>query len=245
MKKIILIVICFSLAVTLYSYDKMRYITTVDGIIYNDGTYFFEWEEVALTPVSESLLINIRISADVTKYWQRFLLQGGVVYVWAPGLYSEAVYGPAMDDEGTLSHEGYAETTFEKERYTLSARLKLGSYPDDDLWFLLPDVGGSYLFTPFYTLKGKYYFGIDSDMVLNNSLQLENRFTLNERLRLDLIMTGGVESADSERTFSHEIGLKGQLTIKKNMNLRYFTNYLNEGDNLLGWENTLTFDISF
>ena len=229
----------------LFSIEGLRDIVTVDTYLYSDDTYTVKVEEVVLVPLGESLYFNTKIQAQITDIWQRYLLQAGVVYIWSDGLYTDFVYGVGTDQDFILSHEGYCETTFEKDKYILSTRLKLGFYPHESTFFVAPDASALYNFSNFYGLKGKYFYGYDSLENINHSLQIENRFRWTDSLSTDLITTGTYHIDSDESYWPFEVGVKVNYTIKKGLALRYLINYLKPDDDIWGIENSLTLDIKF
>lgn len=231
--------------VLLFSFEGTRDIATLDTYFYSNDTYTIKLEEVVLVPLRDSLFLNTKFQAQITDLWQRYLLQAGVVYVWSDGLYSDFLYGVATDQDLILSHEGYLETTYEKDNYILSARIKIGFYPHDDTYFVAPDASALYYFNDFYGLKGKYFYGYDSLENINHSLQLENRFRWTSTLSTDLITTGSRYIESDGSYWGYEVGVKVNYVVKKDMKLRYLINYLKLNDDIWGIENSLTLDIKF
>jgi hypothetical protein len=247
MKKMgfLLWIFCLFPLAMLFPLEGVRDIATVDTYFYSDDTYIIKVEEVLLVPLGESLYSNTKFTTQITGYWQRYLLQTGIVYVWSDGLYTDAIYGVATDQDFILSHEGYCETTYETEVYIFSARLKMGFYPHDDIYFLAPDTSALYFFNDLYALKAKYFFGYDSLDNIDHTMQIENRFKWTESLSTDLITTGSYHTDPDESYWPYEVGVKVNYTIKDGISLRYLCNYLKPDDDTWGLENSLTLDVKF
>lgn len=241
---LIIINLIFSIT-SVFGKDPVRNIFTFDSIVYNNDTYEWSLEEVFLLPVHDKVLIEARIKTLFTNYWQRYLFQAGIVYVWMPGLYSELVYGVAFDQDGNPSHEGFFETTYESERYIISGRYKMGFYPENDAYFLLANVGGAYNFTSLYGLQLKYYLGYDSNEIWTHSIQAENRFNWNKYFSTNLVGTVGVSIDDSNIEVPFEVGIIAVVRFNPKIKLRYLFNYVQPTKELWGIQNTLSLDISF
>lgn len=245
MKKFFVVFVFVISISSIHAAGQVRDILTFDTIFYNNGNFNLGIEDVLLIPIGDKFLIEARVDVEFTNLWQRYLFQAGAVYVWGGGIYSELVYGLAFDQSGTLSHEGFFETTYEGESLLLNARYKMGFYPNVNSYFLITNVGAKYQFSSLYSTQIKYFFGYDSADIFTHSLQLQPGFNWNDFISTDILGTVGVELSSNNIEIPYEIGMLVVFNFSNNFKLRYLFNYKSTNSEVWGIQNSITIDLSF
>lgn len=239
---VLFLVVPFLLTAQEYNF---RNILDFNYIDYSNDTYIFETEDTLLYYYSPTVIPLARLTVSKKNYETRTMFQGGLVWIFLPGIYSEMLYGLSTNEDGDLGQDGYVEVVREGDTTVASARFRAGYDHATDVLYIIPDASFKKQFTPLYSLKAKYFFGYNSEDFASHSLQLENGFTFRKYYTATLITTGITEEINEEWQNSWSAGLRLEGTFSKRVTIKYLFQYHSRPNDVWGIENGLTFDWEF
>lgn len=179
-----------------------------------------EVEAVGLLDIEGPLLVSLRGG------WQRLYgvdylrLQAGLVAVWAPGLYSELVFGPRLAAAGGWALDGALETTLERDRWSVFGRVKALVELGTTGSLFVASAGGDYAFAPWYRLAPRIYAGGNSAGESSVALVLLNEFGLGSRWTLLAGGEIGLENTAAGRSWPWGASLGAGFAVSKGFKLK-------------------------
>lgn len=179
-----------------------------------------EVEAVGLLDIDGPLLLSLRGGWQGLQGVDYLRLQAGLVAVWAPGLYSEFVFGPRLAAAGGWALDGALETTLERDRWSVFGRVKalveLGSSGS----LFVASLGGGYAFASWYRLAPRIYAGGNSAGESSAALVALNEFGLGSRWVLVAGGEIGVENTAAGRSWPWGPSLGASFAVSKGLKLK-------------------------
>jgi len=229
--------------------DEFRDIVSVTGDVYFDNTYFIESENVFLAQLVPTLSIQVGLKRDdyLPDWAYADQVSFGPVVSLTAYVYFVADYGITFDSDGSLSHEGNIEVTFENDTTSGAFGMRGDFFPVTGYFYVLPSV--SALFHPVDQLGlfGKVFLSWDATNTVTVSLWNENTWTFNDVIAARLGFTLGWANGLG---WSAIAGADWSITpsLKLRYNFQYLSNtieYVTAPVTKNGIENALVMDVKF
>jgi hypothetical protein len=228
--------------------QDFRNIASFQVDTYFDGEFETTLDEVFLARLTDLVTLETKIEQRSGSGNGLTFLYLGPIFTWAPGFYTISRYGIGYRSDGVLGHEVELQANYESPDFFVGGGVRGRAFPDDDVWYVIPSLGGKIFPAQGWGLFGKYFFSYNSSDQVSHAFWSEVDYAVADRVTLKVGGTTeiGEDPIDPDSAeVSYSVLSGATFRASDTVNIRYHLEYLGRVDYADGLRNLILVDWRF
>jgi len=245
---VVLIMAVFLLGTSAAAAQDFRNIASFQADAYFNGEFETTLNEVFLANLTSLMTLETKIEQRTRSDNSSTFAYLGPIFTWTPNFYTISRYGIGYHTDDGFGHEFEIDANYESRELHVGGGARARMYPDEDIWFVIPSVGGKIFPGDRVGILAKYFFSYNHKDETSHALWSEADYALTDVVTVKLGGTGeiGDDPRDPDTAkISYTVLTGASFKASDTVNLRYHLEYLGRVDYEDGIRNLILVDWRF
>ncbi|MGM0675681.1 MAG: hypothetical protein ACQETQ_13390 [Spirochaetota bacterium] len=228
-RTLVLTAAVFLLTISPVTAQDFRNIASFEADAYFDGEFETTLNEVFLANLTSLVTLETKIEQQTRSDNSSTFVFLGPIFTWTPNFYTISRYGIGYHTDNNFGHEFEIDANYESQELHVGGGIRARTYPDEDIWFIIPSLGGKIFPGERMGIRAKYFFSYNDQDQTSHALWSEADYAVTDVVTVKLGGSGeiGDDPIDPDTAkISYTVLTGASFKASDTVNLRYHLEYL-------------------